>query len=144
MDKQYMCYCGLYCGNCAVKAKADPAAQVLYAEMKKAGFEEFISMIPDGTEFWRYLKGMADEGTCRSCREGSGYPDCPIRLCAKEKGIELCALCQEYPCEHFDEMQKAQPSIIADNALLREHGLDAWGKLQDERRARGFTYTDAK
>jgi len=25
-----------------------------------------------------------------------------------------------------------------------EQGLEAWSKLQDERRAKGFTYTDGK
>jgi hypothetical protein len=27
-----------------------------------------------------------------------------------------------------------------DNALLREKGMDAWAKLQDERMVKGFTY----
>ena len=36
MNKKYICYYGLYC---AVKAKVEPAAKVLYKEMKKAGFE---------------------------------------------------------------------------------------------------------
>ena len=42
IDKEYICYCGLYCGNCAVKAKVEPASKVLYEEMKKAGFEDII------------------------------------------------------------------------------------------------------
>lgn len=46
MDKKYSCYCCLYCENCAVKARITPAAQVLYKEMKAAGFEEIINMIP--------------------------------------------------------------------------------------------------
>ena len=25
MNKEYICYCGLYCGNCAVKVKVEPA-----------------------------------------------------------------------------------------------------------------------
>jgi len=29
-----------------------------------------------------------------------------------------------------------------DNALLREEGMEAWMKLQDERRAQGVTYSD--
>ena len=48
MDRKYTCYCGLYCENCAVKAKVEPAAKVLFEEMKKAGFEEVIGYIPGG------------------------------------------------------------------------------------------------
>jgi len=142
MDKQYACYCGLYCENCAVKTKINPAAKVLHDEMKSAGFEEIIHYIPGGDGFWPFLKDIAENGTCASCREGSGNPGCTVRICAKEKGIEMCALCDSYPCERFDEFFKGYPILEHDNALLREKGMEAWSTLQDERRAGGFVYTD--
>ena len=61
MDRKYICYCGLYCENCAVKSKILPAGAKLYEEMKKAGFEEIISFIPGGKEFWPFLKNIAEE-----------------------------------------------------------------------------------
>ena len=142
MDKNYCCYCGLYCENCAVKVKVEPAAKVLYSEMKKAGFEEIIHMIPGGDGFWPFLKSMAEEGVCISCREGSGNPGCAVRICAKEKGVEMCALCESYPCEIFTRYFEGYPILKHDNALLREEGIDAWQKLQEERQARGFTYSE--
>jgi len=51
MNKKYICYCGLYCENCAVKVKIEPVAKILYEEMKKAGFEEIIQFIPNGDKF---------------------------------------------------------------------------------------------
>lgn len=30
MDAAYLCYCGLYCENCATKAKVEPAANHLF------------------------------------------------------------------------------------------------------------------
>ena len=86
MDKKYMCYCCLYCGNCAVKVKVEPASKILYDEMKKAGFEEIIQMIPDGDKFWAFLKGMVDN-LCVSCEDGSGNQGCAVRICAKNKNI---------------------------------------------------------
>ena len=145
MDKKYICYCGLYCENCAVKAKVAPASVILYEEMKKAGFEDIIHMIPGGNGFWPFLKDMVDGGVCVSCQDGrNGNPGCAIRACAKEKGVEMCALCDNYPCRKFDVFFERQPILKHDNTLLREEGIDAWAKLQDERRARGFTYTDEK
>ena len=141
MDKKYTCYCGLYCENCAVKAKIGHASKSLYDEMRKAGFEEIIHFIPGGDGFWPFLKGMADNGLCGSCREGGGNPGCAIRICAKEKNVELCALCENYPCEAFAKFFEGYPTLKDDNALLRDKGMDAWGKLQDERKAKGFTYT---
>jgi len=142
MDKKYTCYCGLYCENCAVKVKVEPASKLLYEEMKKAGFEGIIHFIPNGDKFWSFLKSMAVEGVCISCREGSGNPGCKIRICAKEKNIETCALCESYPCEYFTGFFEEYSVLKHDNSVLRERGWEAWSKLQDERQARGFTYTE--
>ena len=141
MNNRYMCYCGLHCENCAVKAKVEPASKVLYDEMKKAGFEDIIHFIPDGEGFWRFLKSVAEEGACVSCQEGSGNPGCTVRVCAQEKGVEMCALCGDYPCEKFDEFFMVYPLLKNDNQLLRENGLNEWNKMQEERRAKDFTYS---
>jgi hypothetical protein len=143
-SNRFTAYCGLYCENCAVRAKVWPAAKNLYGEMKNAGFEDIINFIPGGSEFWPFLKDMADNGACPSCREGGGNPGCVIRICAKEKGVEMCALCESYPCGKFTVFFEGYPVMKDDNVLLREKGMDAWLKLQDERRANGFTYTDKK
>ena len=144
MEKRYITYCGLYCGNCAVKARVEPAAKVLYDEMKKAGFEGIIQFIPGGDGFWPFLKNMAQQGSCTSCREDGGNPGCAVRLCAKEKGVKMCALCESYPCEKFTKFFENYPTLKSDNALLREKGEAAWAKLHDERRSNGFSYTDEK
>ena len=142
MDKKYMCYCGLYCENCATKARVEPAAKSLYAEMKKAGFEEIMQFLPGGDAFWPFLKNMAEGGTCDSCREEGGNPGCGVRICAKEKEAEMCALCGEYPCANFAAFFEGYPMLEQDNALLRDGGLDAWARLQDERLVSGYAYSD--
>ena len=142
MDKNYICYCGLTCENCAVKVKVEPAAQVLYEEMRKAGFEEIVPMIPGGDAFWPFLKGMAEDGVCVSCKEGSGNPGCAVRICARGKGVDMCALCEEYPCALFGRYFEGYPVLKGDNALLRGEGIEAWAARQDARRAGGFTYAD--
>ena len=113
MNKKHMCYCGLYSENCAVKAKVEPASKVLYEEMKKAGFEDIIHFIPDGEGFWRFLKSISQDGACISCQEGSGNPGCAVRICAREKEFEMCALCKKYPCDKFDELFKGYPILKA-------------------------------
>jgi hypothetical protein len=148
MDKKFACYCGLYCENCAVKVKVEPAAKSLYDEMKSAGFEDVISFIPGGEGFWSFLKGMADNGVCVSCRDGNGgNPGCAIRICAKEKGVEMCAFCEDYPCDKsaaFLEVSVGHSVLEHDNALLRDKGWEAWAILQDGRRGKGYTYSEVK
>jgi hypothetical protein len=143
MDKKFACYCGLCCENCAVKVKVEPASKVLYDEMRAAGFEEVISFIPGGEGFWPFLKCMADNGVCVSCRDGNGgNPACAIRICAKEKSVEMCAFCKDYPCDKFATFLKdtKYPMVEHDNALLRDKGWDAWSEIQKERRGKGYTY----
>ena len=144
MDKRYCCYCGLYCENCAVKVKVEPAAKVLYREMQKAGFEEIIHLISGSDGFWSFLKSMAEQGVCISCKEESGNPGCKVRICAKEQNVEMCALCERYPCELFTRYFEGYPILKHDNSVLREKGMDTWSELQDERRTGGFTYSEMK
>jgi hypothetical protein len=87
---------------------------------------------------------MYDNWICTACSEGSGNPGCKVRTCAQEKGVEMCALCENYPCELIDNFDEGYPVLKQDNALLREKGWDAWGRLQDERRALGYVYAHDK
>ncbi|MCI1786364.1 MAG: DUF3795 domain-containing protein [Bacteroidales bacterium] len=140
MEDKYACYCGLCCKNCAVKVKVEPAARTLYDEMGKLGFADIMSFFPDGEKFWSFLKMMSTEGVCISCQAGSGNPVCTVRQCAKEKNVQMCALCDEYPCEHFKGFFDCYPSLKNDNAVLREKGWDSWKKLQDERLEKGESF----
>jgi len=141
MERKYICYCGFYCECCVVKARIRPAAQNLLDEMKRGGFENFIEHIPGGSEFWPFLKNMAEEGLCISCRENGGDPGCAIRNCAKNRGVDMCALCDDYPCGHFTPYEQYSV-LFADNKVLREKGIEEWSKMQDERVAKGFCYSD--
>ena len=142
MDRKYTCYCGLYCENCAVKVKVEPAARVLFDEMKKAGFEDVISYIPGGDGFWTFLRGMVVERACISCQDGSGDPGCAIRICAKDKNVDMCAFCKDYPCDKFSAFFKRNTMLERDNALLREKGWEAWAALQDQRKSHGYILQD--
>jgi len=143
LNKEYICYCGLYCENCAVKSKVEPAAKILHEEMQKAGFEDIIQFLPEGEGFWSFLKMISQKGACISCREGSVNPDCAIRICARKKDIEICALCKQYPCENFAGLLKTYSTLAEDNAVFRSEGPGEWSKMQDERRANNFAYKRA-
>ena len=133
MDKRYSCYCGLYCENCNVKVKVLPAAKALYFAMSETDFGSVAVSLPNGKEFWAFLKDVAENWACVSCRDGSGNPGCKVRVCAEGKGVEMCAFCNEYPCELIKGFKEGYPGLEDDNALLRDEGWEAWGRLQDER-----------
>ncbi|MHC4618598.1 MAG: DUF3795 domain-containing protein [Planctomycetota bacterium] len=51
-----------------------------------------------------------DMGRCAGCLKGDGDPDCEVRPCADEKGLENCAHCEIFACEKL----KARMRIVAD------------------------------
>ena len=83
---------------------------------------------------------MAEDGACVSCKEGSGDPGCSIRVCAKDKGVDMCAFCTDYPCEKIAAFFERNPALVRDNAILLEKGWDAWLVLQDKRKATGYVF----
>ena len=137
-------YCGLHCENCHLRAHVGPDAQRLVDSMKRAGFEQFGPMIPGFAGFWEFLSRFAAGNGCFGCRAEGGNPHCRVRACAREKSVDACALCAEYPCREMDAALAHYPMLEADNRFLREKGTEAWLAMQQQRRAQGYTYALAK
>ena len=51
----------------------------------------------------RALDWMTTYARCAGCRNGGGPPDCAIRICARERGYELCSSCSDLEsCTKFE------------------------------------------
>jgi hypothetical protein len=141
---EFVTYCGLYCGLCAERARIPRQAVALQEAMAEEGWPYFGSSVPDFDEFWRFLEGLHAEGGCRGCRAGGGFPGCQIRICAQERGVELCARCTDFPCEHIEPLAARYPTLVADNRRLQAVGLEQWLGEQQERARRGVVYADIR
>ena len=138
-------YCGLYCGLCSQINRTPILAGKLTAVMKKDGWDYWGHEIPKFTEFWEFLQQLAKKDENCNCRNGNcGAPFCTIRKCAREKGIDLCVDCKEYPCRRIEGIAKGYPTLIADGKRIKEIGMEKWVKEQEERRASGFAYVDIR
>jgi hypothetical protein len=79
-------YCGYDCGSCAARSD-DPAVR---------------QKLVDG---WRKYFGhqhyTAENVRCDGCRVDGRLADksCKARPCAIERGVESCALCDDFPCD---------------------------------------------
>ena len=79
-------YCGYSCHLCAARSE-DPAVR---------------QKLVDG---WRKYFGhqayTAENVKCAGCLSDGKVADqqCRARPCAKERGVESCALCEEFPCD---------------------------------------------
>ncbi len=66
-------------------------------------------------ERYGIIYGLEEITDCDGCRtEGgrlfSGSRNCPVRKCAREKGLENCALCPEYGCEKLESLFGTEPA----------------------------------
>jgi hypothetical protein len=145
VDLELVTYCGLYCGLCAQRGRIPQQASMLRETMRREGYEYWGTEVPGFDAFWQFLGTLCEpETSCPGCRQDGGPPFCTLRKCARERGLEVCVQCDEYPCRRVLGIAKGYPTLIADGQRMREIGLEAWIEEQKERAKTGFAYVDIR
>jgi len=113
--------------------------------MAKEGYEFWGKELSGFDEFWEFLTDLCDpDKSCPGCRQDGGPPFCSIRKCARRQEVEVCVFCEEYPCKRVLGIAKGYPTLLADGERMREIGMDAWVREQEERAKTGFAYVDIR
>lgn len=132
--RELLAPCGLDCGKClanpdsriaglARDLRCELGGFAAYAEMF-AGMNPVFARYPD---FAALLGHLADGGACPSCRSGNClFADCAISRCTRERGLDYCSGCAEFPCAkanlppHLDVLWRMSTEAI------RRHGAEAF------------------
>lgn len=68
-----------------------------------------------------------NDGSCPGCIEADGcVPEwvesgrCKVHACAREHCVQVCGLCEEFPCEKFLAMISWNPNVIDHLTVLRD------------------------
>ena len=143
---RHVAYCGLYCGLCAHRSRIPQQAKQLQKSLHEERMDNWYQYVSEMKNtfptFWQFLQRRIDLDC--TCRTGGGPPDCKIRQCAKQKGIEICTQCKEYPCKLIQNLAEHYPTVIQDGKRLQKIGLEKWVKEQEERVKRGVVYADIR
>jgi hypothetical protein len=137
-------YCGLYCGLCAERTRIPQTARALQTAMTEEGWPFWGPSMPGFNEFWTFLENLGAGEGCPGCRAGGGYPECQIRICARERGLEVCSQCIDFACERLESLAAIYPTLIADNLRMKAVGMEQWLIEQQERAHRGVVYADIR
>jgi hypothetical protein len=125
--------CGLSCGKCFAFAEGEIASHAreligclgnfdVYAER----FSEFLPELKDYPAFKRLLTHFA-EPDCTGCRTGAcKYPNCGVAACYKEKGVDFCFQCDEFPCDKTNFDPHLQKRWIEMNNRMKEIGPEVY------------------
>ncbi len=90
-------YCGLTCQTCPIYLATREENKDKQLRMRM----EIIQLCKEHYGIHYQLKDITDCDGCRTKggRLFSSCKTCVIRKCAKEKGLENCAMCPDYACK---------------------------------------------
>jgi hypothetical protein len=118
--------CGILCGACPLgSGTVAESAGRTRKHIEDCQIPMWSPFVPGGeTIDWaavdRGLNWIQKYACCAGCQNGGGPPDCAIRICARERGYELCRSCGDLDgCNKFE--------------WLKEHGQEMKGKLKENR-----------
>ncbi len=101
--------CGLHCERCNLgNGSVAESAIILANHLKQYDVASWASQVPGGSEIDfkmldQSLAWVSKSINCPGCIKGGGNPDCPIRICSKERGLSSCGQCSGLAdCDKFD------------------------------------------
>jgi hypothetical protein len=104
---EHLAPCGLDCSRCVYFGKGDVKTNAAELRRALADYEKVVpahakSIAPvlgDYDRFKAVLEHFAG-GECVGCRNGAPcFEFCAARTCHKEKGVDFCFQCAEFPCD---------------------------------------------
>lgn len=117
MKVRYDSCCGLNCGACPVGR----ANEMNDTEAITKFAEEWGTTVEDLS-----CTGCKTENTAEFCT------NCKMRLCARDKNIEFCIECSEYPCKDITDFRNDKAShhsaVFSNLQKIKENGVDEWLK----------------
>lgn len=113
-DKTLASVCGLFCKACGI-----------YTATKENNLEA-LKRISERTHI--PFEDIRCEG-CRSETRTAYCKNCVMVSCAKEKGLEFCGECEEYPCTSLKTFQSQLPhrvELYASQERIKQVGWENW------------------
>ncbi len=137
--------CGLLCEKCFAYSNGQIKH---YAEQLKASLgnfdnyaKRFVTLL-DEPVFNKYpdfkeLLNLLSSNNCQGCRkqECRLFKDCKVRQCYKNKGIDYCYQCKDFPCDNTGFDDNLRQRWLNINTQIREKGLENYyNEIKDKPR----------
>ncbi len=124
--------CGLDCSRCLYFGTGNTKRFAAGLRQELEGFEKVAPMLARGAApvlaGYDTFKSILDHlagGECIGCRDGAVcFESCIARSCCKEKSVDFCFQCTEFPCEknHYPESMERRWRTFG--ARMREVGVE--------------------
>jgi len=129
--------CGLDCKRCTRFIEGEARHSALKLKEALTGFEKMAPRVADKVpalahyqEFLAVLDFLSTVD-CVGCRAGgSTLPFCAARTCFREKGVDFCFQCDEYPCQRNQFPANLAERWRAYNDRMKAVGVEAFHEEQ--------------
>ena len=130
---KFLAPCGLNCGKCQAYSEGEIKKNA--AELKRllGSFdryaERFSNFLPVFKNYpaFKVLLNQFSEANCKGCRQGDcKYPHCGVAPCYKQKGVDFCFQCGEFPCDKTNFDPNLYKRWLATNQRMKEVGIEAY------------------
>jgi hypothetical protein len=128
--------CGLNCEKCFANVNGSIGYHSRKLKELLGNFdiyaERFVTLL-DEPKFENYpaFKIMLDyftKASCKGCRDESCklFKDCGVKECYKEKGVDFCFQCDEFPCDRTNFDEHLRKRWIAINQRMKDIGIEKY------------------
>jgi hypothetical protein len=115
-----------------MQARVPKMAEDLKRFVEAYRYGEWIGYVTQDFEFGNFMKGLDwfSKSGCKGCLQSDGMPNCEIRNCSKQKGLNNCCFCNDFlKCEKLG-YQRETYQINENYERIKRVGYENWLKEQ--------------
>jgi len=125
--------CGLNCSKCLAFSNGEIKRTALELKKLLGAFDNYaerfsqFSPVFNNYPAFKTLLDHFTQGSCKGCRNGDCiYLNCGVITCHKEKGVDFCFQCTEFPCDKTNFDPNLKERWIKMNKMMKEQGFEAY------------------
>lgn len=129
--------CGIDCGRCVYYGEGDIKKLSVELLDKLGSYDKVAEKVADFNPLFKEypaFKGILEffsQGSCLGCREGQCvFPSCEAKNCHKEKAVDFCFQCNEYPCNRNGYDDRLKKKWLDNNDRMKAVGVEQFYKEQ--------------
>lgn len=129
----FLAPCGLSCRKCFAYIKGDIAFHSKKLQELLGNFdvyaERFSAFKPEFKNYPSFNKMLSYFAApdCTGCRQGAcKYPNCGVADCYKEKGVDFCFQCDDFPCNKTNFDPHLEKRWLQMNKRMKDIGVEAY------------------
>jgi hypothetical protein len=125
--------CGLNCSKCMAYTEGSITHHAKELQRLLGSFDiyakRFSNFMPAFKNYpsFKEVLDIFVKADCAGCRKGHCiYPNCGVAPCYKERGVDFCFQCEDFPCDHTNFDKHLHERWLRMNKRMKEIGVEAY------------------